>query len=457
MVNLNNIPVKNRVGRSKIAFHPLGFVAKSKRSISSGLEFEKYFEQAKGTKTLVNPDASVFDTLTLMEGIIKSTAYQTEAITRYLESISSSDEDFLRNLFKFLYTHIQYEQDAQGIEQLREPIRTWKDKKADCDCFSIFISSVLHNYKGGIKHFLRIIRMKGQPSFHHVYVIVPRTNYGKITDRESYWVVDPVIDNFNQEAEFIIEVHDKALSGKPSKNLGSLNGIVQLNHGSNSGIDGIFDIVENTAAQLKVKAKDVATKRVNFVKAEVIALEKSLKNLSVINYDTTNFLPGVIDFESYLIGKANYSKPIVYKQVPNNTVNGWVNFTMNSLLAKGSMPSFAYACVIFKYYWNTESIDKTKFTNANNLVTVWPTLKTLFEQDLFLANQTWELPSVDEPTGGNDNPNPDNPEGGEVPPVDEPTPAEPSSSSSNFKLALGLGAAALLLMVAFSNNNPTNT
>lgn len=461
MVNLNNIPVKKLVGSfgsSKIAFHPLGFVAKSKRSISSGLEFEKYFEQAKGTKTLVNPDASVYDTLTLMEGIIKSTAYQTKAITKYLESISSSDEDFLRNLFKFLYTHIQYEQDAQGIEQLREPIRTWKDKKADCDCFSIFISSVLHNYKGGIKHFLRIIRMKGQPSFHHVYVIVPRTNYGKITDRESYWVIDPVLDNFDQEAEFIIEIHDKALSGKLDKNLGALNGIVQLSHGSTSGFGGIFDIVENTAAQLKVKAKDVATNRVNAIKAEVIALENSLKNVSSTNYDTSNFLPGVIDFESYLVGKSNYSKPISYKQVPNNTVNGWVNYTMNSLLAKGSMPSFSYACVIFKYYWNSDTIDKSKFTNATNLVTVWPVLKTLFEQDLFLANQNWELPSVDNSTGGNTNTNPNtNNSGGEVSPENNnTTPAETSSSSSKLKLALGFAAAAVLLMVAITNNNPTN-
>lgn len=248
MVIISNIPVANFVA-TKSTYNPLGFVAKSTRRISYGSEFNKYFEQAKGTITTIHPDASVYDTLTLMERIIKTTSNQTAAITKYLESISSSDQDFLKNLFKFLYSHIQYEQDTQGIEQLREPIRTWKDKKADCDCFSIFISSVLHNYKGGIKHSLRIIRMKGQETFHHVYIVVPKNKNGKITDRSSYWVVDPVLDAFDQEAEYIVEKHDKALSGKiPTRaNLSELNGIVPIGSLKSTigGMEFTLDVSEN--------------------------------------------------------------------------------------------------------------------------------------------------------------------------------------------------------------------
>lgn len=217
MVILSNIPL-SPVSSTK-RFSPLGFVAKSVRKISSGREFDKYFELAKGTKTFVNADADVFDTLSLMEEIIQKTTHQTKAITKYLESISESDEAFFENIFKFLYRHIQYEMDTQGIEQLRQPIRTWFDRKADCDCFSIFISSVLHNYKGGIRHSLRVIKMKGQQAFHHVYVIVPKVN--KSTNnlkRNEYWVIDPVLDNFDQEAEFIVEKYDKSLTGTHKSN-----------------------------------------------------------------------------------------------------------------------------------------------------------------------------------------------------------------------------------------------
>lgn len=156
-------------------FSGLGLTASHQRKIKSGAEYDGLFPQSRQASTVRHPDGSVYDTLEYMQDIVKRTLYQTKQIARLLKGRTL--EQTCRNVFNFCYTHIQYKQDDAGFEQLRQPARTWRDRKTgvDCDCFSIFISSILTNL--GIPHRLRIIELAGKGYFQHVYVIVDRPKY----------------------------------------------------------------------------------------------------------------------------------------------------------------------------------------------------------------------------------------------------------------------------------------
>lgn len=154
--------------------YPLGLVASYKRKIQSGEQYNHLFPSAKGSSVIRNPNGSVYETLEYMQDIIKRTLYQTEGIAKLLKG--KTLEQTCRNIFNFCYTHIQYKLDDAGFEQLRQPSRAWKDRKTgiDCDCFSIFISSILTNLR--IPHHLRIIELNDKGYFQHVYVIVEKPN-----------------------------------------------------------------------------------------------------------------------------------------------------------------------------------------------------------------------------------------------------------------------------------------
>jgi hypothetical protein len=174
----------------------LGLTASSKRTIKSGAQYAPYFnvDEVKGNEVELMANGDVFDTLKQMDKIVRNTLPQTKAIAAKLKG------DTLRktceNIWNFLYSHVQYKKDNPLREQLRTPLRAWKDRKSgvDCDCYSIFISSVLTNL--GIPHAFRMAGYNGD--YQHVYVVVPKS--GKTTDdRSSYYVIDPVVNTFDYE------------------------------------------------------------------------------------------------------------------------------------------------------------------------------------------------------------------------------------------------------------------
>jgi hypothetical protein len=175
----------------------LGLVASGKRAIKNGSEFNAYFDlgQVKGQEVELMEAGSVYDTLKQMHKIVRSTLPQTKRIASKLKA--SSREATCRNIFNFLYEHVQYKKDNPLREQLRTPLRTWKDRTTgvDCDCFSIFISSILTNLD--IPHAFRMAGYKGD--FQHVYVVVPKSGNSVSS---GYYTIDPVVDRFNYETPF---------------------------------------------------------------------------------------------------------------------------------------------------------------------------------------------------------------------------------------------------------------
>jgi hypothetical protein len=170
----------------------LGLTASGPRTIKSGKQYEKYFDTSKLMHTdKVVLEGTTYDTLDKMASIVHETLDDTKAISEVLQG--ASVQQTARNIWQFLYDHIDYVQDDTNFEELRRPLRTWHDRKGDCDCYSIFISSVLTNL--GIDHAFRMAGYKDD--FQHVYVIIP-TGAGS----DDYIVVDPVLNAFNQEEPY---------------------------------------------------------------------------------------------------------------------------------------------------------------------------------------------------------------------------------------------------------------
>lgn len=171
--------------------YQIGSITSGYRPIRSGRDYDKYFPRPESQDRVIIEDGEVGDTVDLMKRVVWRYIDDTKRIAPVLRG--ASKRATAENIWNFLYHHIQYKLDKRGLEQLRRPARSWADRKSgiDCDCFSIFISSILTNLQ--IPHSFRITKYGG-PHFQHVYVVVP-------TEGEML-VIDPVLSRFNYEKPF---------------------------------------------------------------------------------------------------------------------------------------------------------------------------------------------------------------------------------------------------------------
>jgi hypothetical protein len=186
--------------------------AARKRKIKSGEEFEHLFPKPKFLDPTIKKGATVYDTVRFIPQVVRETLFQTSKLAPLLKG--KNVEETCKNIWAFVYNHIAYKKDEDGKEQIRSPARGWHDRfhGIDCDCYTVFISSILSNLK--IKHKLRITKYS-QDHFQHIYPIVPTTGGNYIT-------VDCVVDRFNYEEPYT-EKQDTTmeleyLNGIPSTN-----------------------------------------------------------------------------------------------------------------------------------------------------------------------------------------------------------------------------------------------
>ncbi len=186
--------------------------ATKKRKIKSGEEFEHLFPKPLFLDPTIKKGATVNDTVRFIPQVVQETLFQTEKLAPLLRG--KNVYETCRNIWDFVYTHIAYKKDADGKEQIRSPARGWYDRNhgIDCDCYTVFISSILSNLK--IRHKLRIAKYK-QDHFQHIYPIVPTTG-------ENYITVDCVVDRFNYEEPYTekkdTNMELEYLNGIPSTN-----------------------------------------------------------------------------------------------------------------------------------------------------------------------------------------------------------------------------------------------
>ena len=142
-----------------------------------------------------------------MRKTVPKTLWQTQEIAGKLQGRTL--EETCSNIWHFVYGHIQYKRDKDGVEQVRSPRRTWWERVTgvDCDCYTEFISSILLNLN--IPHKARITKYPKRypevPRWQHIYPIVPKDgNLNRdFSDRDSYIVLDCVKDEFDSEQSFL--------------------------------------------------------------------------------------------------------------------------------------------------------------------------------------------------------------------------------------------------------------
>jgi hypothetical protein len=216
----------------------LGLVASHTREIKPGNEFNKYFPAADVKNHTVNPDGNVRDTVGIMLDMVITYKNDTKSIAPLFKG--KTLEETCRNIWHFAYNHIQYKLDKDGVEQLRRPARTWHDRVTgvDCDCFSIFVGSILYNL--GINFRFRITKYGA--GWQHVYVVVP--------EGKRNIVIDCVLDKFNEEKPYFdkngqsekakedYDMNKHTLSGIPIEVLSGLSDIGTID----AELDGIISV-----------------------------------------------------------------------------------------------------------------------------------------------------------------------------------------------------------------------
>lgn len=189
--------------------------ARYQRKIESGEQYNRLFPKAESKNIPVRVDADVDDTLKFIPKAVEQTLSHTAKLAPLLKG--NTLEQTCRNIWEFVYRHIAYRKDADGIEQVRSPARVWQDRRqgVDCDCYTTFISSILTNLN--IPHIYRITKYF-KPHFQHIYPIVPTPN-GK------YITIDCVVEQFNYEEPFSekkdtpMDLHFlNGLDDRPNKN-----------------------------------------------------------------------------------------------------------------------------------------------------------------------------------------------------------------------------------------------
>ncbi|HEX7904897.1 MAG TPA: transglutaminase-like domain-containing protein [Chitinophagaceae bacterium] len=164
----------------------------TKRIILAGDEYDKFFPVANRRDKTIKRNANLGHTVAFIPKVVRDTLYHTEAIAKKLKTANIYDTS--KKIWHFVYKHINYEKDRKGFEQIRSPARTWYDRKkgVDCDCYSVFISSILTNL--GIPHLLRITKYR-RNEFQHIYPVVQLSDSRYIT-------LDCVTDWFDYEVPY---------------------------------------------------------------------------------------------------------------------------------------------------------------------------------------------------------------------------------------------------------------
>jgi hypothetical protein len=165
--------------------------ATKKRIIKSGKEYDHLFPVAEGNDKTIQTNANVTHTVRFIPKVVHETLAQTKGIARRVKG--NSVYETCSNIWHFVYQHINYKKDKEGLEQIRSPARAWRDrfKGVDCDCYSTFISSILTNL--GISHVLRITKYQ-RDQFQHIYPVV--------VDNGRQIIIDCVTDKFNYEVPY---------------------------------------------------------------------------------------------------------------------------------------------------------------------------------------------------------------------------------------------------------------
>jgi hypothetical protein len=209
--------------------------ATKKRLIKNGGEYDRLFPKAERNTSTIRSNANVTHTVAFIPKVVAETLHHTKQIAEVLKEKTTYKT--CSRIWHFVYQHIAYRKDRDGYEEIRSPARAWHDRKqgVDCDCYSVFISSILTNLH--IPHILRITKYH-RDYFQHIYPVVLSI------PKNSEIIMDCVTDQFNYEVPYS-EKKDYPMD------LQYLNGF------DNNSFDGLGKLF---AKKANTKAKQTVTK-----------------------------------------------------------------------------------------------------------------------------------------------------------------------------------------------------
>lgn len=162
------------------------------KPIFSDPEFDGLIPRPRGITETIKRNAGLEDTVQFLPKAIRRVVWQTEKIAPLV--VGGTLEETCYNIWRRLYRAIRYQKDDEGKEQIRSPRCTWWGRRADCDDFSVFVSSVLCNL--GIPHFFRIAMYSRINGFQHIYPVAIDPSGREI-------IIDCVLSKFNREVPYI--------------------------------------------------------------------------------------------------------------------------------------------------------------------------------------------------------------------------------------------------------------
>lgn len=107
------------------------------------------------------------DTLKLIDETCRKHWKDCARIAQHLKGDCKLQSAF--NLWHWMRHNIRYEYDREGREEVRTPLRVWKDRHrgVDCDCLSVFAYCVLKCM--GYEPRFELVAFKNRPEYSHIY------------------------------------------------------------------------------------------------------------------------------------------------------------------------------------------------------------------------------------------------------------------------------------------------
>lgn len=165
------------------------------RHIKSGTEYNHLFPKSKGEVVVIKRYAKLEDTIKFLPNAIGKTLNQTKLIAPVLTH--ETPYETCKNIWEFVFDHIEYRKDETGKEQIQSPQYTWAVRKGDCDDYTVMIVSILRNL--GYQTVLRIAMYTPENGFQHIYPVAILPDGSEI-------IMDCVAKKFNYEVPFIKKI-----------------------------------------------------------------------------------------------------------------------------------------------------------------------------------------------------------------------------------------------------------
>jgi hypothetical protein len=126
---------------------------------------DTYIVKPKGSTVFVM-DGNTNDIITAILKKDKGNEQDTRMFAHFMKG--KNERETCKNIHTFIRTHIRYVEDPAGVQYIKSPSATWKDRYSDCKGYSIFTASLLKNLDIPFRY--RFVSY-GAPVVTHVYVV----------------------------------------------------------------------------------------------------------------------------------------------------------------------------------------------------------------------------------------------------------------------------------------------